>query len=66
MDRDARCWVTNFSQPMDLMLLHEIFQTPFSNNSILKIITYRQVARQKKQKTLHKQVVVEYLQVWFR
>ena len=70
MDRGARCWVTNFSQRIDPMLLHEIFQTLFSNLKINFIYIYeerktnRLVVRQKH--TLRKQVVVEYLNVWFR
>ena len=58
-------WVTNFSQSMDLMLLQEIFQTPFSNNSIKKYI-YIPAGGTPETHILLKQVLVEYLQVWFR
>ena len=50
-----------FSQRINPMLLQEIFQTPFSNNNNeKKRKTYLPVACQK-----HKQVVVQYLNIWF-
>ena len=62
--------MTNFSQRIDPMLLQEIFQIAFSNNNyysykkiFIKIIIT--AGGMPETQTLRKQVVVEYLNVWF-
>ena len=66
--RSTRCWVTNFSQRIDPMLLQEIFQTPFCYNNKKKLYkkTTLPVGGTPETHTLHKRVVVEYLNVSFR
>ena len=58
--------VTTFSQRIDSVLLHEIFQTPFSNNIFNELKKKLPAGGTPETHTLRKQVAVEYLKVRFR
>ena len=60
----ARCWVMNFSQCIDPMLLQEIFQTLSNNNNKEK--KNLPAGGTQETHTLLKQVLVKYLNVWFQ
>ena len=62
LGRGASCWVTIFSQRIHLMLLHEMFQTPVSNNNKEKYTSWWHT-----QNTHFTQTgIVEYVIVLFR